>query len=148
MKRVLVNAGIALTRLWVRAYTWGLPCGIGLTRRDEINSDIWEMLNDRDGRYAAPTGPSVLLRLFAGIPADVAWRVEQSSLEQRFAVRRALAFGAALALLALIWTAPLVSINGRREVTTCADQAASPHDTASLRLDVMRCAGAFFSARR
>ena len=62
-------------------------------------------------------------------------------------VRRALPFVVALALLALLWTAPFASIQGRREVTSCADQVPPPHDTAALRLDVMRCAGAFFSAR-
>jgi hypothetical protein len=143
-----VHAAVGLTGLWVRLYTRGLPGRIAVARRDEIESDMWEMLNDRDARYPTPTAPAMFLRLFGGIPADLLWRVEQSPLEQQFAVRRAFAFGVALALLALLWTAPFASIEGRREVATCADQVETPHDTAALRLDVMRCAGAFFSARR
>jgi hypothetical protein len=148
MSLVLLEAVARLTRLWVRLYTRGLPRRIAVLRRDEIESDIWEMLNDREAGYRTPTAPAMFLRFLAGVPADLLWRVKQSSLEQHFAVRRTLAFGVALALLALLWTAPFASVQGRREVASCADRIPTPHDTAALRLDVMRCAGAFFSARR
>ena len=148
MTGILVSAGVTLTRLWVRAYTWGLPSRIGVARRDEIESDMWEMLNDRDDGGRPPTASAVFLRWLAGMPADLAWRLELSSFDQQLAVRRVLAFGAALALVALLWTASFISISGRPEVATCARQTAAPHDTATLRLEVMRCAGAFFSARR
>jgi hypothetical protein len=148
MNRPLVASGVTLTRLWVRGYTWGVADRVGSARRDEIDSDMWEMLNDRDDHVPVPSATVVFLRWLAGIPADLAWRVDQFSLEQQLAVRRVLAFGAALALVALLWTASFVSFNGRPEVATCAGHVAAPYDTAALRLGVMRCAGAFFAARR
>ena len=64
-----MHAVVGLTRLWVRLYTRGLRRRSAVLRRDEIESEMWEMLNDRDAAYRTPAAPAMFLRLFAGIPA-------------------------------------------------------------------------------
>jgi hypothetical protein len=61
-----------LTRTWVAMYTAGLPEELACTRRDEIESDLWEQ--ERDGSVSNGVA---LARLAAGMPADLSWRLEQ-----------------------------------------------------------------------
>lgn len=67
-----------LTRVWVRLYTRGLPADLRAARRDELESDLWEHRrwrtaeNRRPGRVAL----EIMERLFAGMAADLSWRLE------------------------------------------------------------------------
>ena len=47
-----------------------------------------------------------------------------------------------------LWALPSLFVNGRREVASCAATAPLLQTDADLRLEIMRCAGAFFVSRR
>lgn len=70
---------LALTRAWVRSYTRGLPAAARDTRRSEIESDVWEQRRAEHARGRRPlaTALGVLGRVLRGVPADLAWRLEQ-----------------------------------------------------------------------
>jgi hypothetical protein len=61
-----------LTRTWVAMYTAGLPDELACTRRDEIESDLWEQEMSGD-----VSNGEALARLFFGMPADLSWRLTQ-----------------------------------------------------------------------
>lgn len=63
-----------LTRTWVAMYTAGLPEELACTRRDEIESDLWEQ-----EAVGGLSNGEALARLVLGMPADVTWRLEQRS---------------------------------------------------------------------
>jgi hypothetical protein len=65
---------VSLVRGWTTVYTLGLATEDRARRQQEIESDVWESLNDPD---AAPHSLTLLARLIAGIPDDLGWRVEQ-----------------------------------------------------------------------
>jgi hypothetical protein len=72
---LVLRAAIAAVRAWTSFYTWGLPDGQRGARRDEIDSDLWESVNDRAatrGRLAL----HIAARLIVGIPDDLGWRSE------------------------------------------------------------------------
>jgi hypothetical protein len=65
-----------VVRGWVAIYTLGLPAVMRIRRRDEVAADLAEeelhaiRRGDRSGLF-----PQRLIRLLAGMPADVAWRL-------------------------------------------------------------------------
>lgn len=65
-----------LVRTWVRLYTAGLPPEVAVRRRDEIDSDLWSHGEEAilTARSARSLDAEVLVRLLAGMPADVGWR--------------------------------------------------------------------------
>lgn len=69
------SAGIV--RGWVDLYTRGLPAELRDGRRDEIAGDLWSQLEEAAliGRSDRATANEILVRLVAGIPADVSWRM-------------------------------------------------------------------------
>jgi hypothetical protein len=71
--------GVRFTRSWVALYTRSLPDPAGQRRRAEIESDLWEQLNNTSSSRASA---QVLDRCLRGIPADVWWRY-RTLLEQR-----------------------------------------------------------------
>ena len=75
----MMKLAIGLTRTWVRLYTKGLPPEQREARRAEIDSDLWEQGYDGEANGNDPqeTGLQVLLRLLAGVPEDLTWRLEQ-----------------------------------------------------------------------
>lgn len=73
---------------WVRVYTAGLAAPVRDARRNEIASDTWEEIRAGNDDAAA----SLAARCLLGIPADIAWRVEQANALSR-------ASGAVLAIL-------------------------------------------------
>ena len=148
MRRVAFQSATALTRAWVRLYTWRMARPAAQARRAEIESDMWEMQRDAasGGGSASPT--IALLRLLTGMPADFAWRFEQAPVEEQLLLRRFVALGAAGAVVVAIWTIPARLAVGRRQVETCAATVAPPQTTADLRHEIIRCAGTFFSAAR
>jgi hypothetical protein len=75
MTEVALRAAIAAVRGWTKLYTWNLPEEQRDARRGEIDSDLWESVNDA----AADRGSLALhiaARLIAGIPDDLGWRRE------------------------------------------------------------------------
>jgi hypothetical protein len=67
----------SIVRAWVAAYTSGLPESAAADRKALIDADLWDEAGaDWSG---APSGLARqrLSRLVRGVPADLAWRVEQ-----------------------------------------------------------------------
>jgi hypothetical protein len=120
-------------------------------RRAEIDSDIWEFEHD-----SIANGPSpaihMIIRLVAGIPSDLCWRVE-SVPPHRYALghRAALAATAAL-VITVLWIAPVwfgrSQSNVAGGVRDCADEyaalSAASRTRADYRMQVFSCVGAFF----
>jgi hypothetical protein len=77
----LLSVAIGLTRAWASVYTRGLPAAMRSARREEIDCDLWEhqRLADFERESATGTAAAILLRLIAGMPADVLWRLEAGS---------------------------------------------------------------------
>lgn len=67
----------SLVRGWVDLYTRGLPAELRDGRRDEIAGDLWSQFEESAliGRSERATANEILVRLVAGIPADVSWRM-------------------------------------------------------------------------
>ncbi len=78
------NISVWLVRKWVRLYTMGLPAEDKKTRRDEIDSDLWEQKQDAAGSGNG-TGAAwnIFGRLLLGIPDDLSWRMENEKNVQR-----------------------------------------------------------------
>lgn len=68
------NIATPLVRWWTRLYTLGLPLEIRERRCREIESDLWEQTHAAEG--GTKPALSIVMRLIAGIPADVLWRTE------------------------------------------------------------------------
>jgi hypothetical protein len=66
-------------RRWVGLYTRGLPADLRDGRRDEVEADLWSHVEDSrlTGRSDRSTAAEILVRLVAGLPADVTWRLEK-----------------------------------------------------------------------
>ena len=70
---------VAMTEAWIRVYTAGLPVTSRDARRAELASDLFE--HRRAALVAArPFAGELALRWLLGIPADLAWRVENARL--------------------------------------------------------------------
>ena len=77
MTDVALRVAIAAVRAWTNVYTWGLPDGQRDARQEEIESDLWESVNDGDAdRRALPL--QIAARLIIGIPDDLGWRSEHA----------------------------------------------------------------------
>ncbi len=78
------NISVWLVRKWVRLYTMGLPIEDKQTRRDEIDSDLWEQMQDAAGSGNG-TGAAwnIFGRLLFGIVDDLSWRMENDRNAQR-----------------------------------------------------------------
>lgn len=90
---------------------------------------------------------NVLARLLNGIVDDIAWRVEQLNPEEGLAMRRALAVTCAIVLVFGMWSLPARLTSGRSQVMQCASMTPRADDTPEYRLQIVSCAGAFFSPR-
>ena len=70
----------SLVRNWARLYTFGLNSQLREERRNEIESDLWEHAHDSEFGSDASSpfcAPHALIRLLAGVPDDLLWRIEQ-----------------------------------------------------------------------
>ena len=77
MNDLPVRAAVAAVRGWTALYTWGLPGEHREARREEIESDLWESVNDGDAdRRTLPL--QIAARLIIGIPDDLGWRNEHA----------------------------------------------------------------------
>jgi hypothetical protein len=59
------------TRAWAALYTAGLPDQLGSTRRDELESDLWEQ------ELAGVSNGEAFARLLFGMPSDLSWRLQK-----------------------------------------------------------------------
>ena len=77
----------SLVRAWVNAYTHGLPDEARAVRRDEVEDDLWCQHEEAMTAGRAPGGLAIemLLRLVAGMPADVRSRVTSCDLPSGYA---------------------------------------------------------------
>ena len=108
-----------LVRLWVRLYTRGLPAEVAARRVDEIESDVWDQIEEASlaGQSPREMNAEILLRLLAGIPADLAWRLErgaggQLTPSEPIATTRATRATRAVAVLAVLGGLDLVTFAG------------------------------------
>jgi hypothetical protein len=71
---------VRLLRRWVAFYTRGLSDDVGGRRREEIEADLWSQFEEATliGRDERSTSAEVLVRLLAGLPADISWRLAHS----------------------------------------------------------------------
>ena len=99
MTSPLLTAAVWLTRMWTRAYTWGMHPLERDSRRDEIESDLWESQHDEADSDARIAG-HVIARLAGGILDDVRWRAEHPSLGS---VRALVAIGTTGLIAAALW---------------------------------------------
>lgn len=71
-------------RGWTRLYTAGLERAFRNSRRDEIDSDLWEHAHGGHGEAGAGTlAGQILARCLLGVGADVSWRVEMALRRKR-----------------------------------------------------------------
>ena len=139
---------LALTRAWLRCYTAGLPADLIEERCNEIESDLWEMQHDPAIGSPWRVGRTALCRVMAGMHHDIAWRMDHAGLQEQLLTRRLVAFSIAALVLLSSLAMPVAYFKGRREVASCARAITDHNSTAALRHDVIRCAGAFFTARQ
>ena len=78
MNDIALRGAVAVVRAWTRVYTYGLPSAQRDARREEIDSDLWESVNDKrsDRRTLAL---QIGARLIAGMPDDLGWRSDQAA---------------------------------------------------------------------
>ena len=106
----MATLAIALVRAWTRCYTARMDVRLRDIRRAEIESDLWESVDDARRRGSHLAGLEMLVRLVLGVPDDLLWRVEHAPAGQR-SLRRAawvLATGGALVAAGL---AAIVLVN-------------------------------------
>lgn len=80
---------VRVVRAWAHLYTSRIPGGLRLTRRAEIDSDLWHHAKDKQDHGASPlvTALEILMRTLFGVPDDLSWcfevRQQQSCSSQR-----------------------------------------------------------------
>jgi hypothetical protein len=81
----------ALVLSWAGMYTRRLPYPVAHARRAELASDLWEQRADGHGSGTPPAwvGLAILLRMAAGVPADLSWRHRQLAAAQGRPLRTA-----------------------------------------------------------
>jgi hypothetical protein len=154
MKSPLFGFAVALVRAWTRLYTWRMEPALRETRREEIESDLWEFQHDSMAGGSS-SGFHVLARLFLGVPSDLCWRVDNALSRDEGLRGRAALTTAAAVLVAALWIVPaLFWRNGPLERTRANDcpsaSTTRPADSltrADYRMQVINCAGAFFGRR-
>lgn len=79
-----LGVSVKIARGWVRLYTSRMPTELRVTRRAEIDADIWDHKNDaeEDGKPPLVTAREILLRTSLGVLDDLSWCFEASHLER------------------------------------------------------------------
>jgi hypothetical protein len=142
----------AFVRVWTRVYTSRTSPALREERRAEIESDLWELQHDLEtGRGLAPS-VQVIARLLLGVPDDLCWRLEHADEGDRRWLRRTVALTAAALALIAFWLLPARPrqdlSTDRTRVLECGSASAPPQTRAEFRMQVITCAGAFFTSRR
>ena len=99
MSDLASRVAIAAVRAWTTVYTSGLPSAQRDARREEIDSDLWESVDDATSDRRA-LALQIVARLIIGIPDDLGWRSEHAAGATAWRWRIALTVAAA-AVLAL-----------------------------------------------
>jgi hypothetical protein len=99
MTSLLLASAVWLTRMWTRAYTWGMHPLERDARREEIESDLWESQHDEANSDAHIAG-HVIVRLLGGLFDDIRWRAEHPSLAS---VRALVVIGTTGFIAAALW---------------------------------------------
>ncbi len=115
MRRRLRQLALGSVRAWTRLYTWRLKPELRQARREQVESDLWESQRDPD---AIGTGAlHILVRLLAGVPDDLGWRLEQENtmaghVKLRMAIMALVAVLAAVlvAISSTLWQPPLPDV--------------------------------------
>ena len=73
-----VRIALSIARAWVWLYTWRMPPELSVTRRAEIDSDLWDHHTDAQEAGVRPsiTTLEMLLRTCLGVPDDLSWCIE------------------------------------------------------------------------
>jgi TonB family protein len=100
MRHALDRAALSLVRAWTRVYTAGLQTELRDARREEIESDLWEAERESQSDPSRSSALHAIVRLAAGMPDDLGWRLEQVDAMTRTARVSALVV-VACALLAI-----------------------------------------------
>jgi hypothetical protein len=95
-----LRLAFSIVRAWTRVYTCGLPPLERATRRHEIESDLWEFQAETGTAAGIVPAIHTLLRLVAGVPDDLRWRIEGAT---RVPSWRALVICSAAGALAIVW---------------------------------------------
>jgi hypothetical protein len=93
-----------LVRGWAALYTRGLSAQVRADRMDEIESDLWSHQEEAEATGQLDTSLAVEMatRMALGLPADIAWRLEQGRMLDR-SVERSTSMGTRfIAVLAII----------------------------------------------
>jgi hypothetical protein len=78
MSDLALRGAIGAVRAWTKLYTSGLASGQRDARREQIDSDLWESVNDTTSdRRMLPL--QIVARLVMGIPDDLGWRSEHAA---------------------------------------------------------------------
>jgi len=112
---ITLALALRIVRAWTRIYTACMAAAACEARREEIDSDLWEMHEDARRRGAPPTRIAIhmLLRLALGAPDDLLWRAEQLRVRPRV-VREALWAGAAASIVFVWWLASALHVDRYR----------------------------------
>jgi len=102
MKSPLLGFAVVIVRAWTRLYTWRMSPTLREARRAEIESDLWEFEHDVTGGSGISPAMHVLLRMIAGVPDDVQWRVEHV-VPGDGRLRTTIALTASAFLVAALW---------------------------------------------
>jgi hypothetical protein len=98
---------IALVRAWTRIYTWGMDPRAGGARIAEIESDLWDGIQNGDG------AATILFRLVFGVVDDLVWRTSHDLIHNT-STRRTAAFGAIITLATIVLVGALWLIDATR----------------------------------
>ena len=71
-----IGLAVSAVRGWTRLYTCGLPPDLRDRRRDEVESDLWESV--QDGHSDRALAWHLWGRLIGGLVDDLGWRSEQT----------------------------------------------------------------------
>jgi len=74
--KIVLRIAVRVARGWTRLYTLRMPLDQQVLRRDAIDSDIWEYLNDAAEPDAIRAARHIISRAVRGMPDDVRWRIE------------------------------------------------------------------------
>jgi hypothetical protein len=152
MTSPLLRFATAAVRVWTRAYTLRTQPALRDERRAEIESDLWELQHDPEGGRGLTPPVQVIARLLIGVPDDLCWRMEHAVARDTRRLRRTIALTAAALALVALWILPARLRRDvpadRARVLDCGTASAPPQTRAEFRMQVINCAGAFFTSRR
>ena len=104
---MMQTVAIVLVRAWTRIYTWGMDPRAREARVAEIESDLWDSVQNGD------RAATILFRLIFGIADDLVWRTSHDLIRETSA-RRTATFGAIITLATIALVAALWLIDAAR----------------------------------